>query len=528
MASGLVALALIFFWFADTRAADQPRWGVRYSRNMASDETNLPESFDAGERDVQTGNIDLKTTKNVKWVVKLGGQTNGSPIVAGGKVFVGTNNDAPRDPRVQGDRGVLMCFEEKSGEFLWQLAVPKMYEIKYSDWHFVGISSPPVIEGDRAYLVSNRCEVLCLDVEGMANGNQGFQEEAQYMIPKFGREGEPLNTEETPDDVTTSGKIADIVWKYDMVAESGVSPHNASNCAILMHGDYLYVCTSNGVEWTHSRVANPDAPTLLVIDKNTGKRIARDDFNLGVNIIHGQWSSPALYEVDGRTLIVLGTGNNGAVYGFEALPPGLGPDPERTVKTVWHFKGHPLNQEQDNVPIDFGFATKSYEVTSMPVIYKNRVYVGITQDPWHTGQTGWFVCLDGTKEGDITRTGLKWRCDDIAKTISTASIHDGLVYIADFDGILHCLDAETGEGYWKHDAGKPIWGSTLVADGKIYLGTGRRLLWVLKAGKKLEVVNRIRMRDRVFTTPTAANGTLYVATEKHLYAIGKDDKAASE
>ena len=546
-APGLAALLLAFSVADGIRAADQPRWGVQYSRNMVSDETNLPESFEAGDRDAQTGDIDLKTTKNVKWVVKLGGQTNGSPVVAGGKVFVGTNNDAPRDPRVQGDRGVLMCFDEKSGEFLWQLAVPKMYEIKYSDWHYVGISSPPVIEGDRAYLVSNRCEVLCLDVEGMANGNQGSQGEAQYMIPKFGLEGERLNVEETPggggrddsfaerratveetpDGVTTNTKIADIVWKYDMVAESGVSPHNASNCAILMHGDYLYVCTSNGVEWTHSRVAKPDAPTVVVIDKNTGRRVARDDFNLGVNIIHGQWSSPALYEVDGRTLIVLGTGNNGAIYGFEALPPGLGEDPERTVKTVWHFKGHPLNQEQDNVPIDFGFATQSYEVTSMPVIYKNRVYIGITQDPWHTGKTGWFVCLDGTKEGDITRTGLKWRYDDIAKTISTASIHDGLVYIADFDGILHCLDAETGECYWKHDAGKPIWGSTLVADGKVYLGSGRRLLWVLKAGKNLEVINRIRMRDRVFTTPTAANGTLYVATEKHLYAIGKEEKAAT-
>lgn len=499
---------------------------------MISNEADLPEFFDAGKRDAASGDIDLGTTRNVKWVVRLGGQANGSPIVAEGKVFVGTNNESPRDPRIEGDRGVLMCFDETSGEFLWQLAVPKMYGIKYSDWHYVGISSPPVVENGRAYLVSNRGEVLCLDVNGMVNGNQGFQGEGRHMTPAPG---------ETADEVAKSGeeksldpsavlapndRAADILWKYDMVAESGVSPHNASNCAILMHGDYLYVCTSNGVEWTHSHVANPDAPTLLAIDKNTGKRIARDDFDLGVNIIHGQWSSPTLYETNGRARIALGTGNNGAVYGFEALPPGLEPDERRTVKTVWQFKGHPLNQEQDDVPLDFGFETQSYEVTSMPVAYKNRLYLGITQDPWHTGKTGWFVCLDGTQEGDITRRGLKWRYDDIGRVISTASIADGLVYIADFEGVLHCLDAETGECYWKHDAGGPLWGSTLLADGKVYLGTGRRRLWILKAGKTLEVINRISMRDQIFSTPTAANGTLFVATIKHLYAVGGADAAA--
>ena len=79
---------------------------------------------------------------------------------------------------------------------------------------------------------------------------------------------------------------------------------------------------------------------------------------------------------------------------------------------------------------------------------------------------------------------------------------------------------ETGECYWVHEAGKPIWGSPLVADGKVYLGTGAQVLWVLAAGKQPKVINRIRMRDAVYTTPTAANGTLWVVTNRHLYAVG--------
>ena len=493
-------------------AGDQPQWGQRFSRNMVSDETGLCDSFDPGRRDNASGDIDPATTKNVKWAVQLGGQTNAPPVVAGGRIFIGANNQAPRDPRIEGDRGVLMCFDEATGKFLWQLAVPKMYEIKYSDWHFTGICSPPSVEDGKAYLVTNRCEVVCLDANGMADGNDGpYRDEGPHMMPAVDREMQPVDNSAGP---LVPGKAdADILWLHDMAAEDGVRPHNASNCSILIDGDLLYVCTSNGVEWTHSRVANPAAPTLIVLDKRTGKRLARDDFDLGLDIIHGQWCSPALGAVDGRKQIFLGTGK-GYLFGFESLVAGT----DRT-KTVWWFNGHPLAQTQDVVPLEYGYNTQSYEVTANPVFYKNRVYLAFTQDPWHTGKTGWFACVDATLKGDVTRSGLLWSYKDLGKSISTASIHDGLVYIAGFDGRLHCLDAESGRPYWVHEAGGPIWGSTLVADGRVYLGTGRQTFWVLRAGKTPEVISKIRMRDRVCTTPTAANGVLYVATYKHLYAI---------
>ena len=109
----------IITWFAaSTIAADQPQWGQRDSRNMVSDEKGLPDRFDPGTRNPKTGEIDLAPGSHVKWVARLGNQSYGSPIVAGGRVLVGTNNEAPRDPHVQGDRGVLMCFDENSGGLL--------------------------------------------------------------------------------------------------------------------------------------------------------------------------------------------------------------------------------------------------------------------------------------------------------------------------------------------------------------------------------------------------------------------------
>ena len=38
------------------------------------------------------------------WLVLYGG-----PVVAGNKVFIGTNNEKPRDPKIKGDKGILLC-----------------------------------------------------------------------------------------------------------------------------------------------------------------------------------------------------------------------------------------------------------------------------------------------------------------------------------------------------------------------------------------------------------------------------------
>ena len=147
--SKLLILTLIFslLVISAVYADDQPQWGRRYSRNMVSDETGLPETFDPA------------TGKNIKWVVPLGTQTFSTPVVAGGRVLIGTNNDRPRDPRQKGDRGVLLCLDEKNGSLCWQLVVPKLIPARYRDWPRSGICSPATVEGDKVYIVSNRGDV---------------------------------------------------------------------------------------------------------------------------------------------------------------------------------------------------------------------------------------------------------------------------------------------------------------------------------------------------------------------------------
>ena len=234
---------------------------------------------------------------NIKWVAQLGTQTYSTPVVAEGRVLVGTNNDVPRDERLEYDAGVLMCFAEESGEFLWQLVVPKLTQIRYGDFYRIGLTASPVVEDGLVYVVSNRAEVLCLDLDGLAEGNDG------PVVDEAKRQTRSGN-----DPIAVSDQSADIVWAFDMVEGLGVRPHNAANCSILSYGDRLYVCTSNGVNSTHRSVTNPAAPTLIALDKKTGALLATDNFGIGADIIHGQWSSPTLVQAGDAPRVFQGAG----------------------------------------------------------------------------------------------------------------------------------------------------------------------------------------------------------------------------
>ncbi|HEX4645536.1 MAG TPA: PQQ-binding-like beta-propeller repeat protein, partial [Verrucomicrobiae bacterium] len=454
--------------------------------------------------------------KNVKWVQTLGSQAFGNVVVAGGKVFVGTNNENPRDPQHQGDRSILLCLDEKTGEFLWQLVIPKLASGKVNDWEGLGLLSSPCVEGNRVYIVTSRCEVLCLDTEGMANGNDGpFKDEAQYVVGP----GKPK--------AKIGPKDADIIWRYDMMDELGVFPHNASNCSLLIVGDLIYACTSNGQDWTHSNIPSPNSPSFIALNKKTGELAGEDDAHIGPHIFHGQWTSPSTGVVNGRQLVFFG-GGDGFCYAFDAKPVKEGDT--SYLKTVWKYDGNPPEHKVDKSgkPYKYPNADGPSEINATPVFWKNRVYVPVGQDPEHGEGIGNLTCIDATKTGDITQTGKIWSYDKIHRSISTVSISpDGLLFVGDFSGFVHCLDAETGKLYWTHDMKAHMWGSTLVADGKVYVGDEDGDFVVFAASKEKKIISTTNLGAAIYSTPVVANGAIYVGTQTHLYALYDADKNPS-
>ena len=516
---GFVLLAVLL----PARAGDWPQWGgTDPGRNTVSTETGLPDSF----------TIKGETLENVRWKVPLGTFIYGNPTVAGGRVFVGTDdyllNDDPRFHRTHG--GLVHCLDEKTGKLLWRLVVPQRPKTRLpQNAHYgeqkIGICSSVAVAGNRGYLMTSSCEIICLDVHGQANGNDGpFTDEGRYMAG----DGQPP--------VTLTPQDGDIIWIYDLVDQLGICPHDVTSCSPLVDGRFLYVETSNGVESGHKRCLRPDAPSFIALDTETGRLLATDTEGLGHTMWHCLWSPPSLGTVNGHKLVFFG-GADGICYAFEALTTV--PDQPIHFKKVWQYDCVPPRYRDplaNGKPFDYyiGDKRKKYstntddgtfvgpsEIISTPVFHEGRVYVTIGQDPMHGRGRGLLHCIDASKTGDITKTGCVWTYDALERTIASVAIADGLLYAVDLPGRVHCLDVKTGKPYWVYETHAEAWASPLVADGKLFINTKKRLE-IFATGKTPRLLTEIPLGAA--NSPIVANGTLFVASSRALFAVQKGAK----
>jgi outer membrane protein assembly factor BamB len=505
----LIGVAVAPLAVAQAGSNDWPMWGHDPTRNMVSSDTGLPIAFDAGNpRD--DGTVDPSTvSKNVKWVAKLGTQSYGNPTISDGRVFIGTNNAWPHFREdLTGDYSVLLCLDQQTGKRLWNLFCPKLAAGKVSDWDQVGLCCSPTIDGDHVYVVTNRCEVLCLDARGLGDENRGpFRDESQYIA---GPGGSPVKV----------GKgDADILWRYDMRDELGVFPHNMTSSSVLVVGERLFVTTSNAVDWTERHIPSPDAPALICLDKKTGLLLGQERSGICRRMFLSNWSSPAYGVVGGKPMVVFG-GGDGFCYGVDPVPDSSG-----TLREIWRCDCNPPERRsKDGKPRKHSDPDGPSEIIATPVIAGDRVYIAIGHEPEGGEGSGAITCINATQTGDITSTAKVWVNDTVSRSVSTASVAGGLVYLADFPGIVHCLDAATGKEIWQHDTEGHIWGSTLLADGKLYVGNESGTLFIFAAGKEKKLLGQVDMKDPIYATPITSGHMLYVNTSSNLYAVEGEAK----
>jgi outer membrane protein assembly factor BamB len=451
--------------------------------------------------------------------------------VADGRVFIGSDDSMLQgDPRLKRTRGgMVWCLDEKTGKMLWRLPVParpkeQLPENAHYGQQSLGVCSSPTVVGDKVYVVTNAAEILCLSVKGQAGGNKGsFTDEAQYIA---GAGNPPVKLEPTD---------GDILWRYDLIDELGICPHDVAACSILADGRFLYVTSANGVNHEHTFCLRPDAPSFICLDAETGQLLATDTEDLGHRMWHCLWSPPTIGTVNGKKLVFFG-GGDGVCYAFEALSEV----PDHTVhfKKVWSYDCDPAQYRDplgDGKPFNYyiGDKRKKYstnkndgtflgpsEVIASPVFHNGHVYCTIGQDPMHGRGRGVLQCIDASKTGDITHTGCVWTYDGIERTIASVAVSDGLVFASDLAGHVHCLDEKTGKPYWVHDTEAEDWSSPLVADGKVYIGTKKKLV-VFAASKEKKLLSEINLGSSAYATPIVANGTLFVCSQSYLWAVQK-------
>lgn len=615
---------------APIKPGDWSQWAGTSYRNNTPIAENIPTDWDVGSFDRKTGEWNSDKAVNVKWVARVGSQTYGNPVISQGRLFVGTNNGAGHLQRYPADvdLGCLLCFNEKTGEFLWQDSNEKLPTGRVHDWPLQGVCSTPLVEGNRLWYVSNRGEVVCLDTEGYYDGEDDgpVQHELGRLFnvrrnedpaadevgpataalnagqvganlrQRFAAAGMELPasvqvTTATPDkkwqieaqvggakrncEVSIQGPYlsafkvitpddkheSDTVWRFNMMDKLRVSQHNMCSCSVTSVGDILFVNTSNGVDESHINIPSPDAPSFIAMNKNTGE-LYWTDKSPGLNILHGQWSSPAAGKLGGVMQVIFG-GGDGWVYSFRA-DKGHDGKPE----LLWKFDANPKESEW----ILGGAGTRN-NIIATPVICDGLVYVAVGQDPEHGEGIGHLWCIDPTKRGDVSpqlavkasdkktiipRRRLQAVIPDQGETVidnpnsaaiweftqadhngdgqidfeeemhrscGTVAIKNDLLFISDFSGLFHCLDAKTGKEHWTYDMLAAAWGSPLIVDNHVYIGDedGDICIFNLSAEKQ-EPFAELNMGSSVYTTPVVANGVLFIANRTHVFAIAAPEK----
>jgi HEAT repeat protein/outer membrane protein assembly factor BamB len=433
----------------------------------------------------QTGNppVDWDTTtgRNVVWSVALGNQTFGRPVVVGDAVYVGTDNARHMNRACQEEAGVLAAFQAKDGKFLWQDVAPRV-ERGLREFLLPSTTSAPYVEGNRLYYVTAECQLRCLDTQGFRDGE---------------------NNGPYRDEVFQDDHAADIIWQLDMCGQLGVFPHEASNSEVLPVGDLLMVSTSNGQNEGHTRVPSPRAPSLIAVDKRSGELVWRA-VGPGEQVLHGQWSSPVAANVNGRIQVLFG-GGDGWLRSYDA----------ESGHEVWRFDGNPKDAPWLPRP---GVLSRGSIIAS-PVFDDGRVFVAMGQSPGHLNGPSLVHAISPNGQGDVTESRLLWTSREVGRVVGTPIAKDGLLYVGDLGGTIHCLDAATGASVWKQETNEAIWGSLLLAGDRLYVGNVGGTMTVLRAGRRKQLLARIEMDAPLYSRPAQVGDALYLATANRLYFI---------
>ncbi len=230
-----------------------------------------------------------------------------------------------------------MAFDEKTGAFLWQAVHDKVAAGRVNDWPFQGIASSPLIEGDRVYYVSNRAELMCVDLKGFADK----ENDGPVTDEKAQGEGQ-----------------ADVVWRLDMMEEVGTFPHNLANSSpVVLRRPRLSSRPRTGRTRATStslrRRRRPSSPSTRRRARSSG-RTPRP----ATRFCTGSGQRPRSGKIGGVDMVVIGAGRRlGARLrgrdGQEALgvrhqPEGLdvAQDAQRDHLDARHLRGQGLPRQR--------------------------------------------------------------------------------------------------------------------------------------------------------------------------------------
>ncbi len=295
-----------------------------------------------------------------------------------------------------------------------------------------------------------------------------------------------------------NGDTGAVVWEHSMMEEYGmISPYGGRTNLATVFED-LVIISAVMTGWGDTAVP---AHRFVAFDKSTG--MPAWTFSTRLRPEDTTYSTPVFKVINGQALMVFGAAD-GAVYGIQP----------RTGKMVWKYQASPRG------------------VNSTPLVDDNGiVYCGHAEKN-ESNRTilGAMFAFDGKATGEITEDKLLWKKPGITINPCAPVKIDDRIYVMDDGGKMYVFNAQSGEEIFSKKLGRKMFGSLLVADGKIYLAENSGKIFILKpTDKGFDVLSNTRLDDEgeCFATPIVYEGRVYLATTTATYCIGSKEPATA-
>ena len=312
-----------------------------------------------------------------------------------------------------------------------------------------------------------------------------------------------------------------LLWEYEFAAEGPSHPvhdkHNLASPSPVSDGERVYAWFGTGqivaldmdgepiwqrhlgeeyspfdLQWGHAssptlyggslilQCDHPRESYLLWLDKRTGAEQRKLDRGRGMQ----SHSTPVVVPGPRGDELIVNSSER-----LESLDP-------RTGELRWHA----------GEPNQFPIPVPTY---ADGILYTSRGY-----------RAGPYMAIRLGGEGDVNDTAVLWRVPTGAPYIASILYFDGLIYMANGNGIATVVDPATGERLWQERIGGVYTATPVAGDGKVYLFSKTGEAVVLEAGRSPRVISRNPLNERVIASPAIAGGWIFVRTDRHLVAIG--------
>ena len=251
-----------------------------------------------------------------------------------------------------------------------------------------------------------------------------------------------------------------------------------------------------------SSMWGPNAPAgdrYIAFDKRTGEVLWLTNRNGPPALDLNTYATPVVAMVGGQRQLITG-GADGWIRALNA----------RTGQDIWKFR---LSERGLN---------------ASPVVHGSTVFASHSEENIDEGLMGRVVAIDGTGQGDVTKTHEKWRVTEITAGYASPTYHDGVLYVPDNSANILAFDAATGQRLWHHNYGTVGKGSPVYADGKLYVTEVNGNVVIIEAGKEgaktldvehLEMPGQNRYAE-IYGSIAVGYGRLYFTSEEGIYCLG--------